>query len=135
MRRLFVVSLLLVGGLLPAVPVQADGTGQQTFSAAGVSTLHLQVENGNLVVNAVDEPTIVINNALTDGFVAATIHQTGATLAGDIANPGGDVTVQVPLGLALNLQTANGNMTLSGTQGPLSLTANGGSITVQGGGS
>lgn len=135
MRRLFVVSLLLVGGLLPAVPVRADGTGQETFSASGVTTLHLKVENGNIVVNAVDEPVITITNALTDGFVAAAIQQTGATLAGDIANPGGDVTVQVPLGLALSLQTANGNMTLSGTQGPLSLTADGGSITVQGGGS
>jgi DUF4097 and DUF4098 domain-containing protein YvlB len=135
MRRLFVVFSLVVGGLLPAVTAQADGAGQQTFSATGVNTLHLQVENGNIVVNAVDEPTIVINNALTDGFVAATVQQTGSTLAGDIANPGGDVTVQVPLGLALDLQTANGNITLSGTQGPLNLTANGGNITVQGGGS
>ncbi|GEM_PF-5803602 len=135
MRRVLVILLLLVGALVPA-NAWADGSGQESFSASGLNTLQLGVDNGNLTVNAVDTTnTITITNAWTDGIVAATFQQSNGVLSGDISNPGGDVTVQLPPGLTLNLHASNGNITVTGTPGALTVADDNGSVNIQSGGS
>jgi DUF4097 and DUF4098 domain-containing protein YvlB len=125
LRIASVVLALMISALGPTL-ASADST-TQTFDASGITALNLTVSNGNVVVSGWDQPTIAVQVDAAGGLVS--FQQQGSTLAGTVANPGSDATLQVPRSLAVTLNDSNGTIAVTGVQGALALASSNGDVS------
>lgn len=135
------LAAILVGVLwLVAALTLSERTVDETVSADGVTAVVIDTDNANFDIVAVEDSDIRVSGEIRESqrtvrddveVEDSTLRVTTTCGGWPVGRCGGDLTVEVPAGLAVQVTSGNGSVSVEGTADDVSIEVDNGRVEVQ----